>query len=134
MKRKWGVDMLKRMAVLSVLFVAFSANGVWAEKSSEAEKAEQHSKQPEAPPPSEFYKPLSRGPVGRFQAVRVEDNSVFILDTKEGHYWIWGGSGSSGAVSLIYGGRVRPGKRMGEIIESLSLKPQEGRYLAPPKN
>jgi hypothetical protein len=29
------------------------------------------------------------GDVGRFQAIRVKDASTFILDTKEGHMWVW---------------------------------------------
>jgi len=50
---------------------------------------------------------------------------VFILDTVEGHLWIWSENetvyGTAGppklGTVLIYQGRVRPGKRMGEIIE-----------------
>jgi len=73
---------------------------------------------------------------GRYEAVvmplagRAGPNAnlnarVFILDTEQGHLWTWSdnervyddkGQPQFGSV-LIYQGRVRPGKRMGEIIE-----------------
>jgi len=48
--------------------------------------------------------------VGRFQAIRVKDASTFILDTKEGHMWVW----TFG--ELVYQGVVKPGKTMGEVV------------------
>ena len=63
---------------------------------------------------------------GRYQAVPVYNPSdgsskVFIVDTQNGQLWTWMevGASSSGAAGrfLIYQGQVRPGKRMGEIIE-----------------
>ena len=73
---------------------------------------------------------------GRFQAIAIpevggfgQDSSlqpkVFILDTEEGHLWTWSeseaiyepsGKPRFGTV-LIYQGRLRPGKEMGEIID-----------------
>jgi len=38
----------------------------------------------------EFRESLSRGEIGRFQAISpMEKPFVFILDTKEGHIWVW---------------------------------------------
>ncbi len=50
------------------------------------------------------------GDVGRFQAIRVKDSSTFLLDTQEGHMWVW----TLG--ELVYQGIVKPGKTMGEVV------------------
>jgi hypothetical protein len=50
------------------------------------------------------------GDVGRFQAIRVKDSSTFILDTQEGHMWVW----TLG--ELVYQGIIKPGKTMGEVV------------------
>jgi hypothetical protein len=65
--------------------------------------------------------------VGRYQAIalpRTESTSytsVMILDTKEGHLWVWTSQPSigqtRGGVYLRYMGKVRPGKIIGELIE-----------------
>lgn len=73
---------------------------------------------------------------GRYQAVAIPDASrsaqaanvnpkVLILDTVEGHLWTWGENetvfDSAGrpqlGTALIYQGRVRPGSKMGDVIE-----------------
>ncbi len=73
---------------------------------------------------------------GRYQAVSISESSksglgsninakVLILDTVEGHLWTWGENetvfDSAGkpqlGTALIYQGRVRPGSKMGEVIE-----------------
>lgn len=63
---------------------------------------------------------------GRYQAVPIYNPSdgsskIFILDTQNGQMWTWMevGASSSGAAGrfLIYQGQVRPGKRMGEIVD-----------------
>lgn len=73
---------------------------------------------------------------GRYQATVLHEGAqggksaklipkVFIMDTKDGHMWVLEqntklhkpkGEFAIGTV-LIYQGRVRPGKKMGEIIE-----------------
>lgn len=73
---------------------------------------------------------------GRYQAVVIPEAGktgpssslsarVMILDTVEGHLWTWseneplldgGGKPQFGTV-LIYQGRVRPGTRMGEVMD-----------------
>lgn len=57
---------------------------------------------------------------GRYQAVRMDSNAVFILDTKEGHLWVWViQKDNRGRPSefLFYQGRVVPGSGMGELID-----------------
>lgn len=67
----------------------------------------------------EFIKPSFDEDVGRFQAVRMNNNTVFILDTKQGHLWIWiiqsDKEGKSNEY-ILYQGQVFPGDNMGEII------------------
>lgn len=69
---------------------------------------------------------------GRYQALPLADASggqgggrAFILDTREGHVWIWSenepivaadGSRRYGA-GFIYQGMLRPGGRPGELIQ-----------------
>ncbi len=64
---------------------------------------------------------------GRYQIITLSDGGglgpekVVILDTIAGHLWTWtespAGGGSSGGRFLIYQGQVRPGTKMGEIID-----------------
>jgi hypothetical protein len=65
---------------------------------------------------------------GRYQAVRMDSNAIFILDTQEGHLWVWiiqkDNSGQS-AEFLFYQGKVRPGSRMGELIDRTYQKGSE---------
>lgn len=62
---------------------------------------------------SEFKKTLK--PVGRFQAINIPRLPfVVILDTKEGHLWLW--KIMSKQSSLTYGGQLCPGEYMGEKI------------------
>ena len=72
--------------------------------------------------------------IGRYQAVNipkdssgVNADSVFIIDTKEGHIWLWTQfplikDVSEGGRYLVYQGKVKPGKKMGDIIEQRSYK------------
>ena len=66
--------------------------------------------------------------VGRYQAVALPKgeghgpDEVLILDTSEGHIWSWSeypsyADGKKGGRFLIYQGKVKPGKKMGDIIE-----------------
>jgi hypothetical protein len=57
------------------------------------------------------------GDVGRFQAIRVKDSSTFILDTQEGHMWVW----TLG--ELVYQGIVKPGKTMGDVVLYEATRP-----------
>ena len=65
--------------------------------------------------------------IGRYQAILIggqkgRSSAVFILDTKEGHLWTWGlavVSMKKVVERITYKGRVRPGKKMGEVIEEI---------------
>ena len=73
--------------------------------------------------------PLMGEEVGRYQAIKIREGTgelateVFITDTKEGHLWVWRALLKHPAMKgplwnqLIYLGRVRPGEKVGEIIE-----------------
>jgi hypothetical protein len=67
------------------------------------------------------------GSVGRFQAVRMDDSAVVILDTKQAHLWVFGATGSG--FYLVYGGRIHPGEKAGEIIDSSSLRFRKGQFF-----
>jgi len=76
---------------------------------------------------------------GRYRAVALpkagvnENTRVFIVDTREGHMWLWTSSpvvsylpqeGGKVAVTeyLTYQGRLRPGEKMGDLIDSTSKR------------
>lgn len=49
---------------------------------------------------------------------------VFLLDTRDGHMWTWeekarvaGSQGPRFGTVITYQGRLRPGSRMGEVVE-----------------
>ncbi|MFX0202349.1 MAG: hypothetical protein ACFFCW_40095 [Candidatus Hodarchaeota archaeon] len=65
------------------------------------------------------------GEEGRYQAIPLTTepgtgSAAFIIDTKEGHLWMWvfGMRPDKHELStiLIYNGQVRPGKKPGECI------------------
>ena len=63
---------------------------------------------------------LTEERTGRYQAVRMDNNAVFILDTKEGHIWVWviqKDNKGKPAEFLFYQGKVIPGSKMGELID-----------------
>lgn len=70
--------------------------------------------------------PVAVNADGRYQAVPIYNPSdgsgkVLILDTYNGQLWQWVevGASTGGAAGrfLIYQGQLRPGKRMGEIVD-----------------
>ncbi|MDB9823013.1 hypothetical protein OAC89_04855 [Deltaproteobacteria bacterium] len=66
-----------------------------------------------------YQETLSEGIVGRFQSVRMDSNAIFIIDTMEGHLWVWviqNDSAGQPAEFLFYQGQVTPGSNMGELI------------------
>jgi hypothetical protein len=61
----------------------------------------------------------------RYQAIRLDENSVFIIDTEEGHLWLWGigeGRGSDVHSILRYEGKLKPGRQMGDVLEMSSVR------------
>jgi hypothetical protein len=63
-----------------------------------------------------FLGDLEKGGPGRFQAVRLDGSSVFVLDTRDGHLWVWAFGKAGGFIT--YQGRVFPGLEMGEVVEA----------------
>ncbi|HAZ61242.1 MAG TPA: hypothetical protein DCY89_06705 [Gammaproteobacteria bacterium] len=72
---------------------------------------------------------------GRYQVLPLTDETggvgsdrVFIIDTISGHLWTWtevpAGDGSSGGRFLIYQGQVKPGAKIGEIVEKQDWQPE----------
>ena len=58
------------------------------------------------------------GDVGRYQAQRVPDtSSFFILDTQEGHIWLWD------RTQLVYQGHLKPAESMGDVVEYHKTRP-----------
>lgn len=70
---------------------------------------------------------------GRYQAIPLDAEAasrggsrVLIIDSQEGHVWTWSGnelisdsgSGRRYGAAFIYQGKVRPGNKAGEIIDS----------------
>lgn len=71
----------------------------------------------------DFNKSSSKENVGRFRAVRLSNETIFIIDTQEGHLWVW--LLTNEGTFLIYEGKLFPGTRMGDVIEkSDKLKKQ----------
>jgi hypothetical protein len=60
---------------------------------------------------------------GRFQACSIEEGLVFIIDTKEGHMWLWrpGTIGEPKAIILMYQGQLCPGAQMGHVIDRVGV-------------
>ena len=77
------------------------------------------------PEPEKREKKLVRPDVsdvenGRYQAIRLDNNAVFLLDTKEGHLWVWVIQKDSRGIPsefLFYQGMLIPGRNMGDLIE-----------------
>ena len=114
--------MSRSIAIIITLFMILWGHLSWAESSSGQGKGKKELKAKEKIGQAyiEFNKSLSKGSVGRFRATTVDKNTVIILDTKEGHFWLWGQGIST--ITLIYGGQVYPGKHIAEIIYEISLK------------
>jgi hypothetical protein len=73
--------------------------------------------------------PSAAAEAGRYQALEINvgkktEYNIFILDTKEGHMWLLETKESrlDGKLSgnLKYQGKLRPGKKAGEVIFQFS--------------
>jgi hypothetical protein len=62
----------------------------------------------------EFRETLVDGETGRFAAVRVDDSSVLLLDTRLGHLWVWT-FGEEGSFTT-YQGQLLPGLNLGDVV------------------
>ena len=63
---------------------------------------------------AEFQKSLLNSKENRFQAINLTATSVFIIDSKEGHLWIFGASPQS--TWLQYVGRLKPGEKFMDYV------------------
>jgi len=69
------------------------------------------------------------GDVSRYQLITQED-LVLVLDTKEGHLWQWQSFVQANAdivYDTTYLGRMRPGKKPGELIDTWTWTVEEWR-------
>lgn len=60
---------------------------------------------------------------GKYQIVKLDATAVLILDTQEGHLWLWGVHKDIG-VTLVYQGRISPGEKAGDVFH-ITLNDQE---------
>jgi len=63
---------------------------------------------------------VSEYETGRFQAIRMDNNAIFLLDTKEGHIWVWVTQKDKNGIPsefLFYQGMLIPGRNMGDLID-----------------
>ena len=80
---------------------------------------------------------LADSEAGRYKAIKLQlqtaSVSVLIIDTKEGHLWVWGAAASGKLWDMTYMGKVRPGQKMGDLIESWNVEekrsPKENKAL-----
>jgi hypothetical protein len=89
---------------------AIDLNDLKTKTPPEPEKREKNLPRPDV---SEFEN-------GRYQAIRLDNNAVFLLDTKEGHLWVWVIQKDSRGIPsefLFYQGMLIPGRNMGDLIE-----------------
>lgn len=121
MDRK-GEDMRKSIIILLILFSIFLSNMGGATERTPKEKKKQPKQFVESlylEKQKKFMASLSKGSVGRFQAVRIDSHCVFVLDTKEGYLWVWIiqlDEGGKSAEFLTYQGQVSLGTEMGGLI------------------
>lgn len=77
--------------VLAVSFIGFYASNSWAQMTEEQrrmlEKHRQELEEQQAKMKTNI--PAIRGPSGRYQGIKLNDNKIVILDTTEGKLWLW---------------------------------------------
>lgn len=57
--------------------------------------------------------------IGRYQAIALRPD-VFILDTQEGHLWLWGAANNE--ILLMYQGQIAPCEKMGDVVCQLPAR------------
>ena len=94
--------MHKSLIVILIILGMLSTQFLWAASSSEAEERaakarkqmeEMQQKQQEWKTKHPVGKREFRGPVGKYQAVRLSEEKVLILDTAGGNLWLWEAKG-----------------------------------------
>jgi hypothetical protein len=118
---------MHRIVFLTVIFllVAFSPAG-WAGLTPKMEKQLEQLDSGEdvgkviSQDMLDFKKSLPEEGIGRFQGIKLSNNAVLFVDTKEGYIWLWFAKGETFA--LIYEGQLFPGAKMGDLIDSYRMK------------
>jgi hypothetical protein len=64
----------------------------------------------------EFNLSLKDSSEGRFEAVKMDDTSIFIIDTKLGHLWMFR---TSPEVLVKWAGKVKPGTSFWRTIHKI---------------
>ena len=73
------------------------------------------------------------GEIGRYQAFQMGTTGaplIFVLDTAEGHGWAVTCRLSDGIAEgwiMLYMGQVRPGQKIGELIDSFTAQKPKGK-------
>lgn len=58
--------------------------------------------------------------IGRYEAIRMDNSVVVVIDTAKGHMWVTGVGES--LMTMIYFGKVRPAAKMGDIVDIYRAK------------
>jgi len=64
---------------------------------------------------------------GRYRAEVIQGGStpqVFLLDTRDGHFWTWTQTIRGADQELRYEGKLKPGKSPGETISKSGVHPR----------
>ena len=90
--------MNKSIIVIGTILGLFLAQFLWATSSKDAQERaaqaqkqieEMQQKQQQWKTEHQVGMPKGRGMVGKYQAVRLSDDRVLILDTASGDFWSW---------------------------------------------
>ena len=89
--KKEEFNMRKLTSILIIVFIAFSLNNSWAQMTDQQKEIiEKNRKQfEEQQKQMRTNVPTMRGPVGKYQAFKLDEKQVFILNTMDGKFWLW---------------------------------------------
>jgi hypothetical protein len=105
-----GGDFMKNGFLLMIIFCLAVYGGFGRADLSEAkDKLSKHDREVL----EEFNLSLKNSAEGRFQATKIDDTSILIIDTQLGHLWIFR---SSPEALIKYAGKVYPGKSFWKTI------------------
>ena len=96
------------LLIIVISLIVYGGFGV-ADLSEAKDKLSKHERQVL----EEFNLSLKDSAEGRFQAARISDTAILIIDTKLGHLWMFR---SSPEVLIKYAGKVYPGKGFWKTI------------------
>jgi hypothetical protein len=94
--------------IVIISLVIFGSIGA-ADSSFAKERSSQHDRQVL----EEFNLSLKDSAEGRFQAIKMDDTSILIIDTKLGHLWVFR---TSPEALVKWAGKVKPGTNFWKTI------------------